>query len=86
MAAQAENRKIAKYSRLDRSLYMFVPIAIETMGTFGERSLKFIKDLGKRIALQTGDPLSRSYLVQRLSVAVQRGNAASILGTACLVA
>ena len=35
---------------------------------------------------QTGDPLSRSYLFQRLSVAVQRGNAASILGTACLVA
>ena len=86
VAAQAENRKIAKYSRLDRSLYMFVPIAIETMGTFGERSLKFIKDLGKRIAFQTGDPLSRSYLFQRLSVAVQRGNAASILGTACLVA
>ena len=57
---------------------------IETMGTFGERSLKFIKDLGKRIALQTGDPLSRLYLFQRLSVAVQRGNAASILGSACL--
>ena len=30
-----------------------------------------------------GDPLSRSYLVHHLSVAVQRGNAASILGINC---
>ena len=64
VAAQAESIRIAKYSSLDSSLYKFVPIAIETMGTFGTRSLKFIKDMGKKIALRTGDPLA---LIQRLT-------------------
>ena len=83
VAAQAESKKIAKYSSLDSSLYKFVPIAIETMGTFGTRSLKFIKDLGKRIALRTGDPLAPSHLIQRLAVEIQRGNSASVLSSTC---
>ena len=29
----------------------------------------------------TGEPVSRIYLIQKLSVAVQRGNAAAILGS-----
>ena len=48
-------------------------------GYFGTRSLKFIKDLGKRIALRTGDPLTPSHLIQRLAVEIQRGNSSSIL-------
>ena len=57
-----ESRKIAKYSALDFSLYNLVPIAIEMLGTFGIKSLKF-KDLGKRITLHTSDPLAPFHLV-----------------------
>ena len=85
VAAQAEMRKIAKYSLLNSTLYSFMPVAIESLGTFGARSLKFIRDLGRRIVLQSGDPLATTYLIQRLAVTIQRGNAASIIGTMGLV-
>ena len=58
-----------------------MPIAIETMGAFGSKSLKFIRELGKRITLHSGYPLAFCHLIQRLSVAVQQGNAASVLST-----
>ena len=44
-------------------------------------SKKFVEDVGCRIAASTGEKRSTSYLFQRISVAVQRGNAAAILGT-----
>ena len=66
------------------------PVTVNTNhnGTFEARSLKFIRDLGRRIALQSGDPLATTYLIliQCLAVAVQRGNAASIIGTMGLLA
>ena len=40
----------------------------------------FLRDLGRRIALESGEPRSTDYLLQRLSVAVQRGNEASVRG------
>ena len=42
--------------------------------------MAFLKDLGRRVA-QTTEERSTTFLLQRLSVAVQRGNAASVLGT-----
>jgi len=38
--------------------------------------------LGRRIASSTAEPRSFSFLMQRLSVAVQRGNAVCVTGTA----
>ena len=40
-----------------------------------------LKDLGRRIKESTGEARAHEYLVQRLVVAVQRGNAVSIMGT-----
>ena len=51
------------------------------MGAWEEESLNFIKDLGLRIAAVKDEKRSTSLLFQRLVIAVQRGNAASILGT-----
>ena len=50
-------------------------IAIETSGVFGSKTLSFVKSLCKRLYRQSGDPKSTSYLIQRLSIAIQRGNA-----------
>ena len=79
-AENAEKKKLAKYEYL-RNGYILTPIAVETLGSWGQMGLKFIKDLGSRIADRTGDMRSTSYLFQSLSVAVQRGNAASVMGT-----
>ena len=76
----AETKKRAKYSTLAIA-HEFVPVAIETLGTWGSEGLAFIKEVGKRIAVVTGDQRATSFLKQRLAMAVQRGNAAAVLGT-----
>ena len=81
VAAEMERRKKAKYSHLDSS-HFFVPVAVETLGVMGPEAGHFFRDLGRRIAAATSDPLSHQYLLQRVAVAVQRGNAAAVLGTA----
>ena len=62
-------------------MYLFVPVVIETSGVFGKQTPSFLKDLACRVRKVSGEVLSFSYLIQRLTVAVQRGNAVSILGT-----
>lgn len=37
-----------------------------------------LKALGKKRMRKTGDPNSESYLIQRVSMAIQNGNAASL--------
>ena len=80
VAALAEERKKNIYAHLDPS-HSFTPVAVETSGVVGPQSLAFLKDLGRRMRQVTGEERSLSYLLQRVSVAVQRGNAASVLGT-----
>jgi hypothetical protein len=79
-ASQASALKVQKYSALLAS-YHVIPIAIETLGPFNDEGTKFIHDLGKKIAAVTGDPRETLFLKQRLSLAVQRGNAISCRGT-----
>ena len=43
-----------------------------------------MREVGRRIALETGEPRSTDFLLQRLSVAVQRGNCASVWGASDL--
>jgi hypothetical protein len=81
VATDAEARKRQKYHAIDHAVYKFQPVAIETLGAYGEDSWDFIQQLGRRLRTVTQDTRSASYLLQRLSVAVQRGNAACILGT-----
>ena len=53
---------------------------MDTAGLIGPLTHAFLKDLGRQIALVTSEEKSYSYLVQRVSVAIQRGNAASVVG------
>ena len=62
-------------------MYRFTPIAVETLGALGEEASAFFRDLGRRITAVTAEPRSLQFLLQRLSVTVQRGNAACVLGT-----
>ena len=80
-AANAEKAKVRKYSDLARR-FRFEPIAIETLGVFGPTTKIIIQEIGRRIAEKTGDEREAMWLKQRLNIAVQRGNAASILSQA----
>ena len=43
--------------------------------------LKLIKEVGKKNSDLTGEKTSTSYLLQFISIAIQHGNAASVMGT-----
>ena len=80
-ASKAESNKRAKYPELVRR-YRFEPVAIETSGVFGPSSKNIIYEIGKRITEKSGDKRETLWLKQRLSIAVQRGNALSIISSA----
>ena len=61
VAALAEDRKVDKYRDLPRS-HLFCPLSIETMGAMGPRSLELVREVGRRIALETGEPRSTDFL------------------------
>ena len=82
VAAAAEKKKSNKYGHLGPA-HIFMPVAMETLGAFGPRILTFIKELRRRICKATREEKASGFLLQRLSVAVQRGNAAAVMGT-CL--
>ena len=81
VAAQAEEKKCDKYCNLVTG-HIFVPVAIETSGAFGPRTKGFLTELGQCLRQVTGEVRSSAFLLlQRLSVAIHRGNAASVMGT-----
>ena len=79
-AEKAEGTKLALYNNLIGD-YSVVPVATETLGAWGKQGLKFIQEIGSRIATAKGDKKATYYLFQNISMAIQRGNVASILGT-----
>ena len=56
-------------------------MVIETTGVCGPEALQFLRELGHCLKAETGEPRSIKFLLQRISVAMQRGNAAAVLGT-----
>lgn len=81
--AAAEVAAISKKDKYDwlRTTHHFVPVAVETGGAWCSEAVEFVTELGRRITEITGDPLETTYLFQRLSMAVQRGNAACFQNT-----
>lgn len=80
-AENAAQRKTRKYQTLIDQNYYLVPFAVETMGPWSNEAIAFFEDLCKRIMLKTNEPRSKSFLKQRLSMEIQRGNAAAVMGT-----
>ena len=79
-AAKAEATKVAKYAAI-ATTHLFIPLAFETLGAWGEQAKTFVAQLGRRITEVTGDVRETDFLRQRLSIAIQRGNALSVRGT-----
>ena len=80
VAVEAERRKRAKYQALTHT-HIFTPVAVETSGACGPDALSLFRDIAGRISSTTKDPSALSHLLQQVSVAIQRGNAAAVLGS-----
>jgi len=72
-AEMAATRKTAKYADLPAS-YTFQPVALETLGPINVSAVEFLVDLGRRIAVVSGEEREGQFLFQRLSVTLQRYN------------
>ncbi len=77
---EREEAKRQKYAELT-NLYIFAPVSVETLGIWGTETLKFLKELGRKLSDKSDDPRSGYFLRQRLSVCVARGNTQSVLAT-----
>ena len=73
-AERAVNLKTNKCQLLQNN-YIFVPLACEVMGSWSNVSIEFLGSLSEKITMVTGDTNEKS---QRISIALQRGNAACV--------
>lgn len=79
-AAAAESLKRRKYACLSNTC-IFEPFGVETLGPWGSGAHRLYRDLAKRLVEVSGDRRAGAFLGQRISLAIQRGNATSLLGT-----
>jgi hypothetical protein len=61
--------------------YIFKGLAFETLGPWCKETIDFINVIGDRLIAESGDSKSKKFLFERISLAIQRGKAASIRGT-----
>jgi hypothetical protein len=82
-AEMACKRKHSKYSSIIciSSNYVFKGLAFETLGPWCKEAIDFINVIGNRLIAESSDSKSKRFLLERISLAIQRGNAASIRGT-----
>jgi hypothetical protein len=80
-AEMACKRKHSKYSSIISSNYVFKGLAFETLCPWCKEAIDFINVIGNRLIAESGDSKSKKFLFERISLAIQRGNAASIRGT-----
>ena len=77
----AQNKKHSNCTYIKSQNYVFIAFAVETFGPWSSDSLKLIDKIGKKLNDISGDRRSKSFLIQRLSMAIQRGNASCIMST-----
>ena len=80
-ATEAEARKIEKYRELIDNGYIFQPVTLELHGSLGKSSEIFITRLVEKLCRSHDDQRAGSFLKQRISMALQIGDAACVLGT-----
>jgi hypothetical protein len=80
-AEEASKRKHDKYQNLKSANYIFKTLAFETLGPWSLECKTFIDFIGAKLIIESGDSRAKFFFYQRISLAIQRGNAPSILGT-----
>ena len=77
-SSKAESRKRSKYAALAER-HIFVPVSVETSGAMSPATVDFLRDIGRRMRATTLQASETTRLFQRVSIAIARGNAFSIL-------
>ena len=77
-ANSAEERKRRKYAALAEA-HQFEQIAVEKMCSIYMCTAVTIRAIFRRLVEATGDPREANWFRQNLAIAIQRGNAFSIL-------
>jgi len=62
-------------------LLLLCPVAVETAGTWNGLAIELVQEIGRRITAITEDTMETVFLFQRLSMAVQQGNAVAFQNT-----
>jgi Reverse transcriptase (RNA-dependent DNA polymerase) len=76
----AETKKINKYANLPNN-YIFMPLGFEVFGAWGFHTHKLIKEIGTKMTAKNGDIRSTTFLGQKLSIDLQKGNSMAIIAT-----
>ena len=79
-ANKTAQNKTVNYAKL-ASTHIFYPFAVETAGTWHHMAIELTQKIGRRITAITEDTRETTFLFQRLSIALQRGNAVSFHNT-----
>jgi len=79
-AQKTAQNKIDMYSKL-ASTHIFYPFAIETAGRWHAMAIELTQEIGRRITTIIKDTRETTFLFQRLSMALQRGNVVSFHNT-----
>jgi len=53
--------KTSKYSQLAQT-YIFMPIAVETLGPMNKAGFQFLSELGRRISQESGDHCESAFI------------------------
>jgi hypothetical protein len=77
--ANANTANIVQLFR--QTKYLFKDLAFETLSPWCKETIDFINVIGNRLIAESGDSKSKKILFERISLAIRRGNAASIRGT-----
>jgi len=62
---------------------LFQPIAAETLGRLNQSSIAFFLELGRKIASISEDNREPSFLLQRMSITIQRFNSILLHNSFC---
>ena len=73
MVAEEAERRSTKYAHLEHN-HHFIPMAVEFFGILDPQARSFIQELGCCLDNITITVSLSPHLIQRISVAVQRGN------------
>ena len=79
-ADRASANKANKYRSLSNS-HIFYPVAVEMAGAWNRLAIEMIQEIGKRASTITDDARETTFLLQRMSIALQRGNTIAFANT-----
>ena len=79
-ADEAASKKEIKYTALDHS-YTFIPLSFETYGSINNKGIKFLQELSRRLRTISEQPRESVFLLQRISVTLQRSTAIAFSDT-----